>query len=326
MSAKTQLKTNKGFSSKSLLRDQRILLIIIMVIIVAVVSSINPRFIRIQNITAIFQQISVLGVLTMAMTMLLISGGIDLSIGNMMTLSAIVLATVLKNTGNLALAVICGVLVSTLCGFLNGLIITKSKCMPLIITLGMAQVYYGASLLITKGAFLNFSGALDFMRKVQLAGIIPLMVLFMVLIVLIMYFLLNRTKFGRRIFAIGGNEKNAYLSGISVDLHKILAYTIGGAIVSVAGILFAARLNSIAPAAGSGYELDALVAAVIGGITFEGGRGTVSGAFLGCLLIGIISSALDILGIHAYWKIAITGLIIVGAVVLSNIDNIKKKN
>src|SRR5690606_35821177 len=141
---------------------------------------INPKFIRIQNISTIFQQISVLGVLTMSMTMMLISGGIDLSIGNMMTLSAVVLATVLKGTDNLGLAIICSILTATLCGFLNGFIITKSRTMPLIITLGMAQVYYGASLLITKGAFINFKGALDFLRKVQIAGIIPLMVLFMV--------------------------------------------------------------------------------------------------------------------------------------------------
>jgi len=190
----------------------------------------------------------------------------------------------------------------------------------------MAQVYYGASLLITKGAFINFKGALDFLRKIQIAGIIPLMVLFMLAIVFLMYFLLNRTKFGRRIFAIGGNELNAYLSGINVDLYKIIAYTISGAIVAIAGILFAARLNSIAPDAGSGYELDALVAAVIGGVTFEGGRGTVSGAFLGCLLTGVISAGLDIMGVHAYWKIAITGMIIVGAVVLSNIDKIRQRN
>ena len=271
MSAKTQL-TQQIKNNRSFIRDQRILLVLVIIILVAVVSIINPKFIRIQNISTIFQQIAVLGVLTMSMTMMLISGGIDLSIGNMMTLSAVVLATVLKSTDNLALSIVCAILVSTLCGFLNGLIITKSRCIPLIITLGMAQVYYGASLLITKGAFINFKGALDFLRKIQIAGIIPLMVLFMLAIVFLMYFLLNRTKFGRRIFAIGGNELNAYLSGINVDLYKIIAYTISGAIVAIAGILFAARLNSIAPDAGSGYELDALVAAVIGGVTFEGGR------------------------------------------------------
>ncbi|MEI8199676.1 MAG: ABC transporter permease [Eubacteriales bacterium] len=313
-------------TKKSIWKDQRVLLTAIIILLVIVVSIINPKFIKISSISAILQQISVLGVLTMAMTMLLISGGIDLSLGNMMTLSAIVLATVLKKTGNLGLAIICCMAVSTFCGFLNGFIIAKSKCMPLIITLGTSQLFYGASLLITGGAFLNFSGALDFMRKVQLFNFVPLMVLFMIAVVIFMFLLLSRSKFGRRIVAMGGNEKNAYLSGINVNRYKMATYAISGFIVSIGGIIFAARLNSIAPAAGSGYELDALVAAVIGGVTFEGGRGTVFGAFLGCLLTGIISSALDIMGVHAYWKIAITGTIIVAAVVLSNLENIQKKN
>ena len=110
-----------------------------------------------------------------------------------------------------------------------------------------------------------------------------------------------------------------------MDLYKILTYVISGGMVAIAGIVFAARMNSIAPAAGSGYELDALVAAVIGGVTFDGGRGTISGAILGCLLTGVISSAMDILGVHAYWKIAVTGTIIVVAVVISNLENIRKR-
>jgi len=150
-------------------------------------------------------------------------------------------------------------------------------------------------------------------------------VIVMLAIVLFMYVLLNKTRFGRRIVAIGGNERNAYLSGIKVDLYKILTYGISGAIVSVAGLIFAARLNPITPNAGAGYELDALVAAVIGGVTFDGGRGTVLGAFLGCLLTGIISNALDILGVDAYIKIVITGAIIVGAVVLSNIEKLRRR-
>lgn len=172
---------------------------------------------------------------------------------------------------------------------------------------------------------MSFNGLLDFMRKISLFGTIPLMVLLMLVTVVLMSLLINRTKFGRRIVAMGGNETNAYLSGIKVVTYKIITYMISGLLVALASFVFAARMNSIAPAAGSGYELDALVACVIGGITFEGGRGTVSGAMLGCLLTGVISSALDILGVDAYLKIAITGVIIVIAVVLSNIDNIRRK-
>ncbi len=309
----------------SLLKDQRVLLGIVIILLVLVVGLINPKFVKANNILSIFQQISVLGVLTMSMSMLLISGGIDLSIGNMMTLSGVVVATVLKNGGNIGVAILAGMGVSVLCALFNGFIIAKFRVIPLIITLGTSQIFYGIALIIAGGSFLQFENKLDFMRKVKLFDFLPLMVIFMLVIVLLMQVLLTRTRFGRRIVAIGGNEKNAYLSGINVDLYKIITYGISGAIVSMAGVIFAARLNSITASAGSGYELDALVAAVIGGVTFEGGRGTILGAFLGCLLTGIISNALDILGVDAYVKIVITGMIIVVAVVLSNIQNIRKK-
>jgi len=308
-----------------ILKDQRLLLLIIIVVLSATVGIINPRFVRLNNIIAILQQISVLGVLTMAMSMLLISGGIDLSIGNMMTLSGVVVATLLMRGANLLVAVLAGMGVSTLCGLLNGVIIAKSHTMPLIITLGTGQMFNGISLLIAGGSFLQFQNKLNFLRTVRLFDFLPLMVIVMLAIVLFMYVLLNKTRFGRRIVAIGGNERNAYLSGIKVDLYKILTYGISGAIVSVAGLIFAARLNAITANAGAGYELDALVAAVIGGVTFDGGRGTVLGAFLGCLLTGIISNALDILGVDAYIKIVITGAIIVGAVVLSNIEKLRRR-
>ena len=314
-----------SFGKKNLLKDPPILLGFIIILLIIIVGSINPKFVKLSNITAILQQISVLGVLTMAMAMLLISGGIDLSIGNMMTLSSVVVGSIIMNGGDILLAVLAGMGVSTLCGLINGVIIAKSKCMPLIITLGTSQIFYGISLLIAGGSFINFQNKLNFMRKVQLFNFLPLMVIFMIAIVLLVFIILNKTKFGRRIVAIGGNEKNAYLSGVDVDLYKIITYGISGAIISIAGLIFAARLNAITASAGSGYELDALVAAVIGGVTFEGGRGTVLGAFLGCLLTGIISNALDILGVHAYIKIVITGTIIVAAVVLSNIENARKK-
>ncbi len=311
--------------SKAWKLDQRLLLGVVIIALVAVVGIINPKFVTLNNVIAIFQQIAVLGVLTMAMSMLLISGGIDLSIGSMMTLSAVVVATVLKSGGNMAAALAAGIGISVLCGLFNGAIIAKSRCMPLIITLGTSQIFYGISLLIAGGSFLQFQNKLDFMRTIKLLDFLPLMVIFMILVCFLVYFLLERTKFGRRIVAIGGNEKNAYLSGISVDLYKIVTYGISGAIVAIAGLIFAARLNAITANAGSGYELNALVAAVIGGVTFEGGRGTVLGAFLGCLMIGIISNALDILGVDAYIKIVITGAIIVLAVVLSNIQNLTRR-
>ena len=311
--------------ARAMLGDQRVLLILFIVLLVAVVGCINSKFVKLSNIIAIFQQTAVLGILTMAQAMLLISGGIDLSIGNMMALVGVLVATLLMGGAPLGLAVLAGMGAAVLCGLFNGVIIAKSHCIPLIITLGTSQIFYGISLLICGGSFLQFKGKLDFMRKIQLYNFLPLMVIFMLAIVLLMYVLLNKTKFGRRIVAIGGNEKNAYLSGINVDLYKIITYAISGLTVSIAALILGARLDSITATAGNGYETDALVAAIIGGVTFEGGRGTVFGAFLGCLLTGIISNALDILGVHAYVKVVISGAIIVGAVVLSNIDNLRKK-
>lgn len=310
---------------QGMLRDQRVLLVIVIVLLVVVVGCINPKFVKLGNVIAIFQQISVLGILTMVQAMLLISGGIDLSIGNMMALIGVVVATMLMAGQSLLVAVLAGMGVGILCGLFNGFIIAKSRCIPLIITLGTGQIFYGIALLICGGSFLQFKEKLEFMRKIQLYNFLPLMVIFMLAIVVFMYFLLNKTKFGRRIVAIGGNEKNAYLSGINVDKYKIITYAIGGLIVSIAALILGARLNSITATAGDGYETDALVASIIGGVTFEGGRGTVFGAFLGCLLTGIISNALDILGVHAYVKVVISGAIIVGAVVLSNLDNLRKK-
>lgn len=311
---------------RNIFKDQRLLLCVVIILLVSVVGIINPRFVRLNNVIAILQQISVLGILTMSMSMLLISGGIDLSIGNMMALSGVVVATILMRGGSMFAAILAGVGVSTLCGLVNGFIIAKSRTMPLIITLGTGQMFNGISLLIAGGSFLQFQNRLDFLRKIRLFDFLPLMVIVMLSIVLMMYVLLNKTRFGRRIVAIGGNELNAYLSGIRVDLYKVLTYGISGTIVSVAGLIFAARLNAITATAGAGYELDALVAAVVGGVTFEGGRGTVLGAFLGCLLIGIISNALDILGVDAYIKIVITGGIIVSAVVLSNIEKLRRRH
>ena len=168
-----------------------------------------------------------------------------------------------------------------------------------------------------------FRGSLDALR-IRFFGIFPTMLILLAVMVFISFVLMNKTKFGRRIVAIGGNEKNAFLSGINVDMYKIAIYTISGLFCAVASLVFAARIDSITSNAGTGYETNALTAAIIGGVTFDGGKGTISGAFLGCLLMGVISNAMNILNISSYTQTVITGCIIVAAVVLSNINNIRK--
>lgn len=261
----------------------------------------------------------------MAMSMLLIGGGIDLSIGNIMILSGVVMASVIHSTGNTALAVAAGMGAGTLCGVLNGAIIAKSKCIPLIITLGTSEMFYGMALTISGGRIMSFNGAFNAVGKTKLFQVFPVMLLVLAAMVVISYVLMNRTKFGRRIVAIGGNEKNAFLSGINIVRYKIILYGIAGLFCSVAAIIFSARIDSITANAGAGYETSALTAAIIGGVTFDGGKGTISGAFLGCVLMGVISNAMNILQVETYIQTIITGAIIVCAVVLSNINNIRRR-
>ncbi len=310
---------------KKIFRDQRVLLSVVIVAIIGIVSLINPKFIGIKNLITIFQQISVIGILTMGMSLLLISGGIDLSIGNIMALSGVVMARLIADGAGVVTATAAGILVGTACGFLNGLIISKSKCIPLIISLGTSQIFYGLSLTISGGRIMSFRGAFNAIGKTKLFDIFPVMLFFLALMVFAAYIIMTRTKFGRRIVAIGGNEKNAFLSGINVDLYKIIIYSIAGFYCALAAVIFSSRIDSITANAGIGYETSALTAAIIGGVTFEGGKGTVPGAFLGCVLMGVISNAMNILKVETYIQTIITGIIIVCAVVLSNINNVKKK-
>lgn len=310
---------------KRVFKDQRVLLSVVIVAIIGIVSLINPKFIGIKNLITIFQQISVIGILTMGMSLLLISGGIDLSIGNIMALSGVVMARLIADGAGVVTATVAGLLVGTACGFLNGVIISKSKCIPLIISLGTSQIFYGLSLTISGGRIMSFRGAFNAIGKTKLFDIFPVMLFYLALMVFVAYILMTRTKFGRRIVAIGGNEKNAFLSGINVDVYKIIVYSIAGFYCAVAAVIFSSRIDSITANAGIGYETSALTAAVIGGVTFEGGKGTIQGAFLGCVLMGVISNAMNILKVETYIQTIITGVIIVAAVVLSNINNVKKK-
>ncbi|MGP1508950.1 MAG: ABC transporter permease [Treponema lecithinolyticum] len=307
------------------IKDQRFLLALVIFGIIIIIASINPKFIAITNLITVFQQISVLGILTMAMSILLISGGIDLSIGNIMVLSGIIISKSLSSGISFFPALAAGCITGILAGFLNGIIIAKTKCIPLIITLGTAQIFYGISLTISSGRIMSFYGALNGLKH-KFFSIFPAMLLVLFVMTVSAYILMNKTKFGRRVVAIGGNEKNAFLSGINITSYKIAVYTLAGFFSAIAGIVFAARIDSITANAGGGYETNALTAAIIGGVTFDGGKGTIPGTFLGCLLMGVISNAMNILRVPTYIQTIITGCIIVCAVILSNINNLRKNN
>lgn len=338
---------NQRQSTREILRDQKVILFILIVAIAVVVGLINNRFFAVKNLVSIFQAIAVGGVLTMSMAMLLLSGGLDLSIGNIMILAGCTMSMLLTGGGQTAsyapdsaitgqeaisggmatlpVAVLAGFGVAIGCGILNGFIVSKSKCMPLIITLGMSNVYYGLALLLTGGQFLSFDLSFEALRVLKIAEVIPVTLIIFIGLVFVAWLLINRTKYGRRIVAIGGNEENARLSGIKVDKYKILTYMISGMFCGIASILYASRLDSITAGGGNGYELTALSAAIIGGVTFDGGKGSIIGAFLGMVFMGLVANAMNILNIDSYVQISINGVIVVVAVIISNLDNLRRK-
>jgi len=312
-----------GRQARVLLSDSRFLLFLIMLGISLITQAVNPRFFTVNNIISILQQVAVMGMLTMGMVLLLLTGLSDLSIGMNMTLCAICISLVITATNNVFLAILVGVAVGGVCGLFNGVIVSKTKCLPLIITIGTTNVFSGLALVLSQGRFLNFKGKFNFLRT-RMFDVFPLSLLFMAAMVVIMAFIIRRTRFGRRCVAVGSNGAAAYLAGIRVDFYKIMAYVIMGFICGLSSVVFVSRLDSIVADAGSSYSLKVLSAAIIGGVTFEGGRGTVLGAVIGVLFIGVVSNVMTILNINTYWQTALNGVITVAAVIVSNIHNMKR--
>lgn len=321
-----QAKDMKSFI-KTFLRDQRTILFMVLVVMSVAVAIAKPNFLSTNNIILIFQQISIVGILTMAMSMLMLGGGVDLSVGNIMILSGCTMAALIHAENPLPLGVIIVIclLVGLICGAANGFIVAKSKCAPLIITLGMSNIFYGLALIVTDARVQSFDRVFDGIRLMRIFKIIPITMLWFFALVIVTAVIVNRTRFGRRIVAMGGNEENARLCGINVDWHKVMLYGISGLYCAIASIIFASRLDAITAAGGAGYETSSLTGAIIGGVTFDGGKGTISGAFLGALFMGVLSNAMNILTIDSYVQTVILGVAVVFSVVISNIDNIRKK-
>ncbi|MET3926857.1 ABC transporter permease [Devosia sp. 2618] len=294
-----------------------------LIALVVVFSLASPNFMQTQNILAILQATSVNGVLAIAATLVIITGGIDLSVGTLMTFCAVITGVVLTYLGlPLPLGVLASILAGTACGLVSGTIIAKLKVPPFIATLGMMMVLKGLSLVISGTKPIYFNGTPGF-NQIALGSIvgnvfpavpIPNGVLILFAVAIIAAFVLSKTALGRYTFALGSNEEAVRLSGVNVDRWKIAVYATAGAICGVAGLLIASRLNSAQPALGQGYELDAIAAVVIGGTSLSGGRGTILGTLIGALIIAVLASGLRILLVPQEWQTVVTGSIIILAV------------
>ncbi|HEY9595227.1 MAG TPA: ABC transporter permease [Spirochaetia bacterium] len=291
-------------------------IILVLVALVIVLGIASPVFLSVRNIRNVLQQISTLGILSMGMTVLMISGGIDLSVGSAISVVAVVAGTMLKAGLPVELAVLAGLGLGCLIGCINGLLAAFTRASPFILTLGTMTALQGVAIVITQGfPITNLGRRFEWIGGATI-GPIPFIVILFFVVMLVCWFGLRYLRIGRIAYAIGGNENTTYLAGIPVKRYKILFYVICGFFAGTAGLVLASRISSAIPTMGSGFEMNCIAATVIGGIPLTGGKGNVWGTLTGVLLLGIISNGLNLLHVDASWQYVVTGLIIVLAVII----------
>ena len=294
-------------------------IIIAFVLICIMLSVTSPVFLTTTNIINVIRQTSIYGIMAVGMTFIILTGGIDLSIGSIMAIAGAVCAGLLKEGHSIALVIPATLAVGILCGLTNGLVITVGKITPFVATLGMMSIARGFTLIYTKGYPISgFSPEFRFIGGGYLFGC-PIPIVIFVAVVLIAYVVLAQTRVGRYTYAIGGNEDTVILSGINSGFYKTLVYVIAGASAALSALILTSRLNSAEPIAGLGYELDVIAAVVIGGTSLNGGRGSLFGTFIGALMIGVINNGMNLLDISPYFQLVVKGLIIIGAVLLDRL-------
>jgi inositol transport system permease protein len=289
-------------------------LIIALVLAVGVLALLSPQFLSTANLLNVVRQISINGILAVGVTFVLLTAGVDLSLGSVVALAG-VLAAHFAHPGDypLMVPVSIGILAGVCCGAINGTVVTLGRVAPFIATLGMMTVARGLALVASDGRPIsNMSPAMKALAGD--IGVIPIPAIILAVVAIGAWWVLTFTRIGRHIYAVGGNEQAARAAGIHVGRVKMFAYTVCGALTGLAGVVLASRITTGQPNAGVAYELDAIAAVVIGGTSLSGGIGTIGGTILGALLMGVIGNGLDLLNVSAYYQQIVKGLIIVGAV------------
>lgn len=291
------------------------------VLICVLLSILHPAFSTLSNLRVILTQVSINALLAFGVTFVIITGGIDLSLGSVLAVAGIAAAIFAHpDAYPLVVPIAAGIGTGVLFGAFNGLVITKSKVPPFIVTLGTMTIARGLALIFSNGRPVsNLSDTFNFIGGGTICGV-PFPIVILVLTFIVCAMLLGKTTWGRYMYAVGGNELAARASGINVNKVKMMVYTLCGGLAGIAGVLLTSRITTGQPNAGMGFELDAIAAAIIGGTSTSGGTGNMVGTLLGALLIGVISNGLDLMNVSSYYQLVIKGLIIVGAVVLDSIS------
>ncbi|WP_232225526.1 ABC transporter permease [Oceanobacillus manasiensis] len=307
---------SSGFKEKLswLWSDYSVIIAFLIIFIAA--SFMSPRFLDLNNQMNILMQVSIIGIIALGMTVVMLSGGIDLSVGSVLALVGVIAVIALNATGSIIAAVLTAFIVGSFAGLLNGLMVAKGRIASFIATLGMMAAARSIALYIANGG--SISGEVSGFSAIANSEffMIDYPIIIFIIMTVFVYLLMHKTRFGRYVYAIGSNEKAAMLSGIRVDRVKIGVYSLTGLLVSVAATIETSRLNSISSSSsGASYELDAIAAVIIGGTRMTGGRGKIIGTFFGVLILGILNNMMNLMNVSPHLQGFVKGLIIIIAVV-----------
>ena len=296
-------------------------MVLIIMFVIACIGS--PYFLDVYNIQSLLRDLAIIGMIGIAQSLLLLVGELDLSVGKIATLCGILSGMLMIYAKiNPWLALICGLIFGIFFGLLNGLIITKLRLNSMVATIGMQGVYGGINLVLTKGkAITGIPEQIQFLGKGSL-GIVPMPFIFCIIVLLLVLFLVKKTKTGRYIYAIGNSREAATILGIKVDKIRVFIYVAVGLISSLAGLLYVCRLGSAQSTLGESWPMNSIAASVIGGVSLNGGIGNPAGALIGAAIISIISNMIVLFGVNAYWQQAVSGIVVVHAISFSSIMEI----
>lgn len=297
----------------------------VMVFMILLLAIASPTFRTSGNVISIMLQVSMNGILALGMVFVITGGGIDLSIGSQLALTSVIVGTVLNSSGNIVLACVLAILATSFFGLVNGVLVAKYNMFPFVVTLATQLVIRGVAYVISGGYSSSLANS-DFkiIGSGKIFNIIPYPVGILLVVGSFAFVIMHHTKYGRYIYAVGGNMNAAIASGVNVFWTRAGSYVISGICCGIAGIIMTSRISAAQPNIGVGYETDAIAACVIGGTSFAGGVSTIPGTFMGIVIIGLIYNGMNLVGISSYWQTITKGLLIIGAVMLDMFMNKKK--
>lgn len=294
-----------------------------LVALFAIIACLNSSFVEPGNLKNLLRQVSINALISFGMTFVILTGGIDLSVGSILALSSALMGSLIVGGMNPIVAIIVACVIGTGLGAVNGVIVTMGRVAPFIATLATMTVFRGLTLVYTNGnpisGLTEDQGFLDFGQGYFFG--IPVPAVVMLIMFAVLHFILTKTPLGRKIYAVGGNEKVSFIAGIKIERIKIFCYSVTGMLCGLAGAILTSRLNSAQPTAGTGYELDAIAAVVLGGTSLSGGKGRIVGTLIGALIIGTLNNGLNILNVSSFYQQVVKGIVILLAVLADRNHN-----